>query len=159
MRRLAIQSLLMLTLATLVTGCGPTYVNIPPQPGDVASHNPNSARVRNLLTAAFQHVIDQGNYAGPIALNLPETTTALTHAAVADAISNALGPDEEGSPAVTLNAIQVRIRGTRAGVDIRRPIEGQTSDSELVTVNAKMSGLNNWNVTGVRVWGDLDDDR
>jgi len=155
--RFAIKTVLVCLVSAMLIGCGGMYVNIPPEPGDVAQQNPNNARVRALLARAFEAVIDDANLEGPVRLELPEATTSLTHAAVADEVSKALSPDEEGEATATLTATGVRIRGTQGEVDIRRPAGPDGDTTELTTVYAHWDTFIGWTVSRVRVWRGVQD--
>ncbi|MAE62536.1 MAG: hypothetical protein CMJ49_14410, partial [Planctomycetaceae bacterium] len=59
----------MLTLCVLfaatLTGCA-TYVNIPAQQGDFASHNPNDWTVRRVTAAALTHLLTNADAGQPV---------------------------------------------------------------------------------------------
>jgi len=153
MRRNPTAAMLAGLIAITLTGCGGGYVTIPPDPGDVASQNPNSPKVRELMAKSLAAVLEQAQLETPVTLAMPETTTKLTHAAVASKVEGALGPEEKApADAPTLEVTGVRIRANEAAVDILRPRSQGESVKQLVTASAKWDLFTGWNIQRVRVW-------
>jgi len=150
---------LALSLLVSLAGCGGTYVNIPGQAGDVASQNPNSSGVRQLIGNSVEMVISDANLEGPIALEMPEATSRLTHVAVAENVPKVIvpGAETQPTPAVTMEVTGVRIRGTQGEVDIRRPRSASTEVKQLVTAYGQWAAFSGWTVTRTRVWRGVAD--
>jgi hypothetical protein len=151
---------LIFTLAIGLAGCSGTYVNIPPEPGDVASQNPNSSRVRELVTKSLKMVISDAGLQGPIELQMPDATTKLTHAAIADAVPQVIAPDAEDGPEpeAQMQVTGVRIRGTNGEVDVRRPRSAGSDVMQLVTAYSDWAPFSGWTVQRVRVWRGVADE-
>lgn len=146
----------VLILAAALVGCqGPAYVNIPPQKGDVASHNPNGRTVRAVVVAVIDAVIQQTPLDGPVALGLPEGAEMLTYEAVADLVASEVVPappadEAEAGTMARLSVTQVRVRGNRAEVDAVRAAPG--ADEQLVTATASWDPFGGWHVERIRPW-------
>jgi hypothetical protein len=153
MLRSAISATLGLILVA-ATGCSGTYVNIPHQAGDLASQDPNSARVRDLLTKATKDVIRTHNLPSPVQLNMPEATSNETHAVVASNIGGVIAPgaQTQPEPATTINVIAIRIRGTEGEVDFRAPTRAGSDVKTLITAYADWAMFSNWTIQRTKVW-------
>lgn len=68
-------------LMAALAGCS-TYVNIPPQTGDMAGNNPNVDGVVEVQTVALRAMVERTLITGPFKLILPAGTTAETYAAI-----------------------------------------------------------------------------
>ncbi|MEX1015204.1 MAG: hypothetical protein WDZ31_00555 [Phycisphaeraceae bacterium] len=140
-----------MTSAALLAGCAPQYVNIPEQAGDVASSNVNATNVRNLEAQALRAVLEDRPVEGPVGITLPQGTDPLTYAAVASAVGDdVLTPMDDVEPASMLTVEQVRIRGTRAEVDVVRP--RGTEGRQYVTVYLDRNAFSGWTVDRIRPW-------
>ncbi|HEX7008336.1 MAG TPA: hypothetical protein VF184_00045 [Phycisphaeraceae bacterium] len=137
-------------------GCSTPYVNIPAAQGDVASHNPNADNVRGVQIAALRAVLLDRPIEGPIKLVLPEGTSNLTYAAVAEAVGpNAYAPfePEADDATATLEVKQIRIRGWQGEVDLVRPYPyGQGEVQQLVTVYLDYAPFSGWTFNRIRSW-------
>ncbi len=151
----SIQMTVMLALVCLFTlGCQ-TYVNIPKQTGDAASHDPNGKTVREVLILAVHTALIDGDVKGPVQLMLPENTSSLTYAYIANALGDEVVVANEKSDQTAVAegvvlAKGIRIRGHKAEVDIVRPTGGGTD--QLVTVYLNWKTIGGWNADMVRVW-------
>jgi len=145
--------LIALTLASF-PGCASPYVNIPHEAGDVASENPNTENIRDLLAKSCNEVIRTNNLEGPIALDLPDETNKKTHRIVAGNVRGAISPGAETrpEPKATLRIVGVRTRGLNGEVDIRAPTRPGSSARPLHTVYADWALFSHWSVQEVRVW-------
>lgn len=146
---LSAAALLMLVLSA----CSAPYVNIPAQPGDVASANPNASSVRDVAVASFGRVLETRDVSMPVRIELPAGSDSLTYAAVASRLGEyeVLTPaDEDVEPAARLVLEQVRIRGWNAEADVRRPIGGEAQ--QVVTVYLRRSPFTGWTVEYTRPW-------
>jgi len=135
----------------LLVGCT-TWVNIPPQPGDTAIHNPNNANVVKLETAALQAVLKDRPLAQPVHVILPAGTTRATY----ERVRMNLGPvtDVVYGPQVdatsVLNVQAIRIRALRGEVDIVRTLPGGIP--QLVTARMADDLVAGWHLESLRVW-------
>lgn len=153
-RRLA--ALIVTALATL-TACGSPYVNIPSQPGDLATHSPDGRSVRDAVVPAVQAMLEReaaaGGRGGPVRIEMPEGAGGVTSATVARLAGEpAVGEGEvsEQEAVATLAVVGVRIRGTGAEVDIRHRVRGF---SQLHTVYMKRTPVGGgWQIERVRAW-------
>ena len=156
--------LIGITISVLVMiGCT-TYVNIPPQPGDVAVHDDDDDTVREVITESLRTVIQQRSIQGPVAIKLPDgrirrhfiRTTMDTTGLIDVWPVDAQAPDD---PDMTGNAIglevrQIRIRGWSAGVDVLMRLDPQQlhTQDQLVTVDLQWHAMHGWVVDRTRFW-------
>ena len=139
-----------------LSGCM-TYVNIPPQDGDLASHNPNHPAVCEVLGEALPAIVNAYPVEGQFAILLPDKTTAKTYGQVAEKTGeNALWPGNHDRTEIPiLDVRQIYIRGQQARVDVVRPVE--TADKtgtidQVVTVELFWHPLQGWLPKRVRAW-------
>lgn len=151
MFRLLHLALLAAPLA-LVACAGPSYVNVPGQAGDLAVNNANSDTVREVTAAAVKGMLLSKEVAAPIALQLPEGATALTHADVARRVGpDVVSPNEEGVEAASRMTIhEIRVRGTRAQVDVVAP--GPGGLDQLTTVYLGWTTSSGWQADRMHSW-------
>jgi hypothetical protein len=178
MRTRWIASLAAASCLLSLTACSsnPGYVNIPAQRGDVASSDPNTENVRQVIEKAVQASLEQRPIQGPYELVLPERATPETYAVLtyrlgADAVIPGNIPavplDEEGEPipqegepaaavepvtlaefpALTIKA--VRVRGRDGSVDLTRPDAGAAPMHE---VTLRWEAGFGWFAKDVRPW-------
>lgn len=139
-------------IGLLAFGCQ-TYVNIPKQDADTASHDPNGKTVRTVVTKALRYAIDEAGITEPVQIMLPANTEKLTYANVVENLGEqAVSPFEEDVPnlAGIVFAKGIRIRGTEGEVDIARPV-GDGVD-QLVTVYLDWQPLKGWEAFRLHVW-------
>ncbi len=139
-------------IGLLVFGCQ-TYVNIPKQDSDTASHDPNGKTVRTVIAKAVRYAIDEAGITEPVQVMLPANTEKLTYANVLETIGDqAVSPFEEDVPDIAgiVFAKGIRIRGTQGEVDIARPV-GDGVD-QLVTVYLDWQPLKGWEAFRLHVW-------
>ena len=163
--------LLLSVLVVLVAGlagCGSPYVNIPAQPGDLATHDPDGRAVRDAVVPAVRAVLERemqagdevdeaGEIRGPVRIEMPREegggAEAVASATVARLVGGpAVGEHEvtRADAASTLEVSGIRIRGTSAEVDVRRR-EGDFA--RLHTVYMKRNPIGgDWKVERVRAW-------
>lgn len=143
-----------LLTAVLLTGCSGMYVNIPHQPGDIASENPNNERVRDLVAKACTAVIEDNNLPGPVAIKMPDTTSRRTDKIIASRVKGAISPaaQTKPQPATVLKVVGIRIRGSSGEVDMRAPTRGGSEMAVLHSVEANYSAFTHWTVQTVNVW-------
>lgn len=143
----------LLLVAMMLSACGgPTYVNIPPQKGDLARHDPNSDVVREVIAEAVRGLMLEQPVTTPVAIVLPEGSSVLSHADVARRVGEgAVSPyDPEVEPAATVEAREIRIRGKTAAVDVIAP--GRGGISHLTTVHLEWAPFGGWKAERIRTW-------
>ncbi len=155
-------SVLCLTVgaSALMSGCL-GYVNIPPQKGDIAVHNPNMVTVRHVLAEALNQMVQAYPFEGRFAVLLPEDTTSDTYEQVVPKVSKKAvwpgNPERDEIP--VLEVKRIRIRGQDAQVDIVRPLHGDQKDvSQVVTATLKWHPLQGWVTQRLRAWELSTDD-
>lgn len=147
--------LLFVVVFFSISGCS-SYVNLPAQPGDMASHNPNDATVRDVVGEALSAVVKQYPFEGTFAILLPEKTTADTYEVITTkAGKNAVWPGNKSRnelPVLEVKRVQVRSQAAR--VDITRPVgTGLASGEEqVVTVDLKWNPFRGWVAQRVQPW-------
>lgn len=135
-------------------GCA-AYVNIPPQAGDIAVHDPNRDNVRDVLTAALTYAV-AGTDDGEVYIQLPAASNAETYSHMLPTISPSAvwspDPPEEGQ--AVFDVRQVRIRGWKAEVDIIQPEDMANPDGlqQVVTYYLRQAPFGDWSVQRRRVW-------
>ena len=141
--------------AAALAGCA-TYVNIPPQAGDLARHDPNLENVFHVQKQAMQAVLDDQAPQGPYQLILPDDTKPTTYDALAAQLEPQADWSSEGPMErhVQIHVSKVRIRSWRAQVDIVRPSDLAILDgpAQLVTVYLKWDPLAGWHVRRFQPW-------
>lgn len=139
-----------LVCGLILTGCT-TWVNIPAQRGDMASHDPNNSTVRKVVAAALKHVIVEGVAASPYAIELPRHTRASTYQKVLAALPVGGMPLPEVTDAhvPVFRVKQIQVRALSAQVDlIPPPVEGS---AQLMTVYLK-GDMHGWYATRSHLW-------
>lgn len=146
---------LLLVAGSLFTGCS-TYVNIPPQSGDVAINNPNMKDVLNVEAKAIKAVVADRSLNGGYNVKLPQGTSDASYTYVISKLDEHAGRigDLPGATLATLNVAQVRVRGMKSEVDVVRPSDAKQIDSpgQLVTVYLNWHFFDGWLVERVRPW-------
>jgi hypothetical protein len=134
----------------ILAGCT-TWVNIPAQRGDMASHDPNNATVREVVAAALKHAIVEGVAPAPYAIELPRYTRASTYQKVLASLPVGGMPLPEATEASlpVFRIKQIQVRGLTAQVDlIPPPVEGS---AQLMTVYLK-GDVHGWYATRSHLW-------
>ena len=146
---------LLLILAACTAGCG-HYVNIPPQQGDFAFHNPNRKAPSIVMLLALQRVLEDQPIEGEFQVVMPVGTTPQTYATILPQLGeNAMwASDNQARQIPMLKVDQIRIRTTHAEVDVIRPYDaGETALArQLVTVYLRYDPVSKWYVTRVKQW-------
>jgi hypothetical protein len=144
--------ILCLIAAFLLTACNPyAYVNVPPQQGDLATHDPNQQMVRDVEVEALRKLLADRPLQPPIALELPTGTTELTTSDVARRAGEGVTPIHEAPDADSrVQVTQVRIRGLRSEVDVLYPTLAGLP--QLLTVYMSYTPINNWRVDRIADW-------
>ncbi len=147
----------LLACVILASGCS-TYINIPPQDGDLAQHSPNGATVRLVVSEALHAVVQQYPFDGSYAVLLPEDTTAQTYSEVVSRINDgAVWPgNKDRSDLPIIEVKNIRVRGQDARVDIVWPGEADEEHADpqpqAVTVSMHWHPFKGWVSQRVRVW-------
>ncbi|MBI1372279.1 MAG: hypothetical protein GC159_05900 [Phycisphaera sp.] len=146
------------TLITTLTGCGQTYVNIPPLPGDVAGHNVDSHNVANVESMALSHVIQENPPVGQYAVSLPPQTSSLTYNRVLAKLpkgsrrgataDSGVAPETGSQSMPVFRIAQVKIKGLDAEVEVVRP----TTDGPRLTSVYLRRDIDDWYVRWSRTW-------
>lgn len=148
-------ALLGLVLIGIVgLGCAPVqYTQIPPLEGQrVARHDPNRTNVRTVSALALDAVAENRGFTGPVRITLPEHSTDQTYAAIAAAMDTEAVPAGElaEDQAPTMEVRQIRLRGSRAELDIVQSSPGDVA--QLVEVHLRHQGLRGWELERVHPW-------
>ena len=147
--------ILLLILAACIAGCG-HYVNIPPQQGDFAFHNPNRKAPSVVMLLALQKVLEDQPIQGQFQVIMPVGTTPQTYATILPQLGeNAMWSSDGQARQIPMVMVdQIRIRTTHAQVDVIRPYEaGKTALArQLVTVYLKYDPISKWYVTRMKQW-------
>ena len=134
-------------------GCA-AYVNIPPQAGDIAVHDPNRDNVRGAVTAALAYAV--GGSDSAVYIQLPAASNAETYNRMLPAVSPSAvwspDPPEEGQ--AVFDVRQVRIRGWKAEVDIIQPEDMADPGGlqQVVTYYLRQAPFGDWSVQRRRIW-------
>lgn len=147
-----IGALLALFAASILTGCGSLYVNLPPLPGDMATHWPNDNNVRTIEAAALVEVLKRYPPTGSYAIKLPAGTNSQTHNFVLAALPQSETIGESSDPLPIYRVAELFIRGSHAYVDVVIPPQGISRNEALVTVYLAPAIVDGWTVTYSRLW-------
>jgi hypothetical protein len=146
---------ILLALAILpALGCA-TYVNLPPHDSDVAIHVPNESNTLAVQGAALRALKQDWPKGQPTqVLPYAGTSQANSHQVAVSAGQPFFFASEPASDVPTIEIRQVRIRGTRAAVDIARPSIPTDAQStlQLITVHLDWSVMTGWQSRRLRVW-------
>ncbi len=143
-------------------GCS-TYVNIPPQTGDVAGNDPNVVDVVSVQAKAIRAVIEERPSATKYRFILPPGSNTRSYAQVQEelgdlAVHGILLPNNATAEAGVMHppaeVRQVMVRGWTAQVDVVRPSDPNTPGSvlQLVTVYLKWGFVDGWYVLRQHAW-------
>lgn len=148
---------IVLLLPLLLAACSAPLVNIPPLPGDVASHDPNSAGVLAVEVTALNHVLRRWAPAGGIyAIELPPGTTNESYQSVIKQLPPGASTSEQyGGELPTYRIVQVYMRGAHARVDVIKPDD--VAGEQLVSVFEAVD-ISGWYAQRSRLWNIPVDD-
>lgn len=135
-----------------LTGCNPIYTNVPPLTGDTAFHSPNTGTVVAVEAAGLEYVLKRYPAPPEYAVDLPFGSIDATYAEVLRNLpTGGRRADSSTTPLPTYRVVQIRIRRTRALVDIVVP---QNPSEQLVTVTCIKDGLGfgSWYPRTARIW-------
>lgn len=136
-------------LALFMGGCT-TYINIPEQRGDVASHDINDGTAVAVVAVAMKHVLDRFSPNQQYGLTLPGNPTRETYSAITNSLRpgiSAIVDDKGNTP--TFAVKQVIVRGWSAQIDVVEPTQYSTSQLISVYLSHDISG---WYVARSRIW-------
>jgi hypothetical protein len=145
----------LVLLPVLLAGCA-TWVNIPAEPGDLASHDPNLETVLKIDLQAVRAVLNTIDPEAPVHIILPPGTVPLGYEAVVPKVNEkaawSVNPPPPG--ALVLEVRQVRVRGSFAQADVIAPADPtQRNGPKIVnTVYLHYDVIAGWDVTQVRAW-------
>ena len=164
--------LLVSVLAVLASSFGcTTYVNIPPQANDVASHNPNQGSVLAVQRQALSAVVDYYKIDQPFTISpLPKTAPSFCLTMARNVNCNATVDRIAGAPEIEIK--RLHIRGWNAQVDIVHhgsqivesdlagtDLQGDQVSTELennsrqaITVSLQYQMFSGWRTKRVKVW-------
>jgi len=150
MKRMTSLLMLLLGWSMLGVGCAP-YINIPPVPGDVASHDPNNINVPRAERVALGEALRRFPPEGDYLVALPEGSTRESYRQVLERLPPGGRPVEAGEQTGPIYEVAaVYIRGTRGQVDVIPPARGEARP-RLFTVYLDY-GFNGWGVSRTRQW-------
>lgn len=138
-------------------GCATgSYVNIPPQKGDMALHDPNTRSVRAVVVEAINKSLEDRPIKQTFQVVLPAGTKPETYAHVLPKISeyamwSSVG-EATGVPQMVVQ--QIRIRSFEAEVDLLRPIylDSPQASRQTVTVYLQFEPMAGWYATRLKEW-------
>ncbi|MAE67130.1 MAG: hypothetical protein CMJ18_22955 [Phycisphaeraceae bacterium] len=133
-----------------VAGCAP-YVNIPPQAGDLANHNPNNRNVLNVESKAVRAVAEDFGLAEPFAVEPLADTTAHNHLTLMPRIGE-LATAENVEGLATISVRKVYIRGAKANVSMVYTPARAEEGRRFVTVDLRREAFRGWTANLVKAW-------
>ena len=151
-----LRAMCKLQLLVLLAGCAAPRVNVPPLPGDLASHDPNGSGVLAVQVAALRHVLrdwppqrSAGNDGEPgYAVVLPEGTTDKSYHRVLSQLPPGSTSDRAaGLPTYTV--AQVHMRGPHARVDVIKPDD--VGGEQLVSAFGAID-ISGWYIRRSKLW-------
>ncbi len=147
--------LLTVSGALMFGGCA-SYVNIPPQVGDLALHSPNHPTVALVEAEAIRGLVLEQPPDLPYQVSLPPKTSSSSYETVLKHLGeNAQWPEEGPQAGVpVLEVRQLRLRGWYAQVDVLRPSSFNQPDgpTQLTTVWLKWYPFAGWRFQRAHVW-------
>ena len=151
-------------LGLLSFGCA-TYVNIPGQIGDVASHNPNDRNVLAVEAQALRAFAESLQLNQPFMVRTLSDTESRRHLSMLSHVSEHASPEViDRAPLIEVR--QLYIRGLRARVDLVYSPAGTSTEegaiavgyaasgtrSSVVTAYLKLDTFAGWQVTRIKTW-------
>ena len=141
--------LLIVPALLLLVGCSP-YINIPQQPGDVATHSPNDGTVIGVMSASLAKVLDQRPKPTDYVIVLPQRASKATYQEVLKDLPAGGARHAEGAGGLPIYSVAaVYVRGPRAQVEVIRPTPG--GEPQLVSVYLEL-GIDGWYARRLRPW-------
>lgn len=150
--RTMMRTMVLITGAMLMAGCA-MYVNIPPQPGDAAWHDPNHFTVENVMREAMARTLTEHPPEGPFTIDWPAGTTDTTIDEIIADYPQRIASQYVRKTNMDIPRYAFRhiwIRSGKAYVDIQRP--ALTHTQQLVTVYLSDQPFTGWHVTRTRAW-------
>ena len=142
-------------ISLLPLGCA-SYVNIPPQTGDIALHDPNLATVAQIEAKAIRGMLTEDQIGRPFQISLPERTSSAQYSKVTMRLGeHAFAADENPQSSLPqLSVRQVRVRGWYAQVDVIRPTSFRQPDGpqQLATVWLRWYPFAGWQYQRMHLW-------
>lgn len=154
-KRFALTALLL-----CLTACNPpinySYVNIPPQDNDVATHDPNHRVVVDVIAEAYRALLVERPMDERFQVILPEGTTPKTYGRLMERVDKLAMWSSDGSikemPVIEVS--QVRIRGLSAEVDLIRPVrpDDRRAVPHIATIYMDRQPFGDWVARRVKHW-------
>lgn len=137
-------------LGLALAGCSP-YVNIPGEPGSVATASTNDLGVREAIAESLKLVIRQDPPAADWAIVLPEGTSDRNYAYVIEEVGGGKRLADAAGDAPVYDVVSIRIRGLDGYVDLVPPVELTRGVARVQTVYLKHK-LDQWHAQWSRLW-------
>ncbi len=145
-----IKLLSVLVLGSAMWGCSP-YVNIPGEPGSVATESTNDLGVREAIAESLKLIMLREAPPADWALVLPEGTTQRNYAYVLDNVGAGSRLADAADDAPVYEVISIQIRGLDGQVDIVPPVEMTHGTARVQTVYLRHR-LDQWHAQRTRLW-------
>lgn len=144
-----------LLLCAALGGCA-GYSSWPPQGSKTALKNPNVGAPIDVMGVSLGWMLENhppgDGYTGPAAINLPYGVNSQTYGRVVRRAGHGSLAATRESAYPTYHVVEIRVRGSRAEVDLMRPLPGRafgsldTADYQSFTLQLQ-GGLAPWRVT------------
>ncbi|MEC9373147.1 MAG: hypothetical protein VYC34_04855 [Planctomycetota bacterium] len=141
----------------VAAGCA-GYANYPPLRGDTAINNPNVTPMTDIMVSALSWTLERYPPNQPFAVNLPKgmdpDVAGRLLERLEDPNANLMTRETMGLP--TFHIARVWIRGTKAEVDVQRPIltlQSPSGGAAHQTMELTLEGgWQAWRVSSVKTW-------
>lgn len=141
----------VLVLGSALWGCSP-YVNIPGEPGSVATETTNDLGVREAIAESLKLVIRQDPPpTADWALVLPEGTTDRNYDYMFDRVGAGKRLADAADDAPVYEVLSIQVRGLDGQVDLVPPVELTHGTARVQTVYLKHR-LDQWYAQRARLW-------
>lgn len=155
MRLHAVRPALLVLGCLALAGCG-IYANVPPQTGDIATHDPNHPTIQKVMAIALRAVMEEQPLSGEYTVVLPPGTLPETYNGILPHVGRGATWSSGGNAPIppVVEVKQVRVRGEKAEVDVVRPSSGGAGEGPPMLVTAKLTYdlIGGWNVRTLRLW-------
>ena len=146
---------ILLACSAGLVGCT-HYVNIPRLEGDLAYHDPNAKAPRMVMHRALEKVLELRPLDEPFQVMLPLGTVPETYAQMLPDLSpHAMWSSDGRTKDVPIVRVsEVRIRGSRAEVDVVLPIYAGDGPAlaQMVTAHLRYDPVSKWYVVRTQEW-------
>ncbi|MFG0258400.1 MAG: hypothetical protein ACF8GE_10905 [Phycisphaerales bacterium JB043] len=151
------RSLALALCVTTLVGCV-GYSSYPGLPNDTALNDTNTTAMKQVTLESLRYVSEHRELPDRYTLNLPFGMVAENVAGMVRDLDDPRGVvlSHETADLPVVHVVEIRIRGSRAQVDVASPLPGTTSDSEIIAHEMNTiylrGGLKRWRVTDARRW-------